>query len=177
LHDELRAICDKVAAASEWPQQTHAHAQLVPKCSQLEDEVDKALELSSDADKAWLLMRDQVNAACGFFVHTTRAKNPRLLSSKLPPSKLSMTMATRLLSQACQEVVQEDLLKEFVPLERRWIEGLHVTLNPGNAAYKHARNTLHYLLLPDGTCRNLNMTETAVDSWPSPNGESIQSKE
>jgi hypothetical protein len=46
-----------------------------------------------------------------------KAQNPRLLRSKLPPSKLSMTMATRLLSQACQGAVQEDLLKEFVPLE------------------------------------------------------------
>jgi hypothetical protein len=164
LYDELRAICDKVAAASEWQQQTDAHARFVAKCSQLEDEVDEALELLSDADTAWLLLRDQVNAACGFFVHTTTAKNPRLLRPKLSPSKLSMTVAKKLLSQACQGVVQEDLLKEFVPLERRWIEGLHLTLNTGNAAYEHARNTLHYLLLPDGTCRNLNGTETAADS-------------
>jgi hypothetical protein len=33
------------------------------------------------------------------------------------------------------------------------------------------------LTAPAGTCRNLNGTETAADSWPSPNGGSIQSKE
>jgi hypothetical protein len=57
--------------------------------------------------------------------------------------------------QACQGVVQEDLLKEFGLLEPLWTEGLQLTLNTGNAAYEHTRNTLHYLLLPDGTCRNL----------------------
>jgi hypothetical protein len=45
-----------------------------------------------------------------------------------------MTLAKKLLSQACQGVVQEDLPKEFNPLERRWIEGLHLTLNTGSAA-------------------------------------------
>jgi hypothetical protein len=99
-------------------------------------------QLLRDADTAWLLLRDQVNAACEFFVHTTTAKNPALLRPKLSPSKVTMTVAKRLLSQACQGAVQEDLLKGFVPLERRWIEGLHLTLNTGNAAYEHARNTL-----------------------------------
>jgi hypothetical protein len=88
LHDELRAICAKVAAASEWQQQTDAHAWLVAKCSQLEDELDKALEVSSDADKAWLLLRDQVNAAYGFFVHTATAKKPTLLRHRLPPQQI-----------------------------------------------------------------------------------------
>jgi hypothetical protein len=82
LHDELRAICDKVAAASEWQQQTDAHAWLVVKCSQIEDEPDKSLEVSSDADKAWLLLRDQVNAAYGFFVHTAGARTGRLQSPR-----------------------------------------------------------------------------------------------
>jgi hypothetical protein len=45
-------------------------------------------------------------------------------------------------------------MQDLIPLERRWLELLHMTLNVGNTWLKVARQALHFLLLPDGTPRN-----------------------
>lgn len=59
-------------------------------------------------------------------------------------------------------------------MERRWLEGLHLCLNTGNGFYELARDMLHYVLLPDGTPRDLNSPDAAAADWPRPRSGSIQ---
>jgi hypothetical protein len=60
----------------------------------------------------------------------------------------------QLLSETCNGVQRQDMLKEHIPVGRRWVEALHLCLNTGNHAYEVMRNALHYYLLPDGSVRD-----------------------
>jgi hypothetical protein len=51
-----------------------------------------------------------------------------------------MKLLKSMLAEACMGMQMEDLLKDLIPLERRWIEGLHLCLNMGNAWYELARD-------------------------------------
>jgi hypothetical protein len=84
-----------------------------------------------------------------------------------------MTALKKLLSEACVGAHQSDLLREHIPLERWWLEALHLCINTGNAAYEHARTMLHYLLTPECTPR---LPLPDPDTWPAPASGSIQDK-
>lgn len=62
----------------------------------------------------------------------------------------------------------------YIPFSRRSLEGLHLQLNTGNHAFEVMRNTLHFLLLPDGTLRNL--ANVDAETWPPSASGSIQDK-
>jgi hypothetical protein len=47
----------QLLSGSSRPMLVHRLIKLVAQCSQLEDKLDKVLELSSDADTAWLLLK------------------------------------------------------------------------------------------------------------------------
>jgi hypothetical protein len=65
-----------------------------------------------------------------------------------------MKLLKSTLAETCMEMQMEDLLKDLIPRERRWIEGLHLCLNMGNAWDELARDVYHYLLLPSGEPRS-----------------------
>jgi hypothetical protein len=128
------------------------------------------MEISDASETAWLLIVHQVNDVEQLYVHTG-GKWPSLMRPRIKPQQLPMTALKKLLNEACVGVQQEDLLREHIPLERRWLQALHLCLNTGNAAYEHARNVLHYLLLPDGSPR---LPLPDPEHWPAPAAGSIQ---
>jgi hypothetical protein len=60
-------------------------------------------------------------------------------------------------------------MQEVIPKE--YLEGLHLCLSTGNAAYEDARNCSQNLLLPDGTSRR---PLPDPDTWPADATGSIQ---
>jgi hypothetical protein len=46
---------------------------------------------------------------------------------------MSKTLLNTVQAETCMGMQMEDILKDFIPMERRWIEGLHLCLNMGNA--------------------------------------------
>jgi hypothetical protein len=56
-------------------------------------------------------------------------------SSNLPsvPKEKTKTLLNTVQAETCMGMQMEDILKDFIPMERRWIEGLHLCLNMGNA--------------------------------------------
>jgi hypothetical protein len=88
-----------------------------------------------------------------------------------------MTALKRLLTETCQGVQDDDLLKEYIPMSRRWIEGLHLALNSGNSAHEHARNVLSVLVQHDGDARHSAGVAHAAEMWTAPKAGSIQTRE
>jgi hypothetical protein len=86
-----------------------------------------------------------------------------------------MKLLKSMLAEACMGMQVDDLLKDLIPMERRWIEGLHLCLNMGNAWYELARDVYHYLLLPSGQPRSQQERESQAQTWPAANAGSIQS--
>jgi hypothetical protein len=165
----------RFASASEWEQQTERHQQQGSKLSKLNDEWEKAVEISAASDSSWEMLVTHVNQDKQLYVHAPPGKAPRLTVPQIKPKELKVTLLKQLLTQACKGVQREDIVRDYVPHHRRWVVTLHLCLNTGNHAYEVMRNVLHFHLNADGTVRDLSAVDS--DSWPLLNAGSIQSRD
>jgi hypothetical protein len=163
-----------IAEASEWQTETPRYEEMLSDCKKLEDKLECYVFRHADAATSWLQLVQQVNEAHGLVVRQVSGGALKMLLPRPAPASLSMANIKNLCTEVCAGVMQQDLLAEYIPQERRWIEGLHLCLNTVNAAYEHARDTLHFLLNPDGSVRDLAGLDP--DKWPRPNSGSIQSR-
>jgi hypothetical protein len=99
------------------------------KIGATERELDNDVQAAAEAETSFAQMCCEVNLEHGLVVHTQGHKPVKLLRPHLRPSALSLSALKRLLSETCKGVQEEDLLKGFIPMERRWKEGLHLCLN------------------------------------------------
>jgi hypothetical protein len=141
-----------------------------------EQNLDAQLQIADDLEVAFILVRNTINLDNGLVV-STAGKQPRLQRPRLQPSKVSMTALKLLLTETCQCVQDDDLLKEYIPMSRRWIEGLHLALNTSNSAYEHARNVLSVLVQHNGDARDSSSVARAAGMWAAPKAGSIQTRE
>lgn len=170
--DDLQKERDRLSSATPWQQQTNWYDQVEDRIRKKEDMLESAIIAEEDAKSAWGMIKASANEA-GFYVYSSK-RGVKVMKPALRILDMKMTLLKNMLAASCMGAVAEDLLKGFIPMERRWIEGLHLCLNMGNAWYELARDVLHYLLLPSGEPRPQEERDSQAQTWPAACAGSIQ---
>jgi hypothetical protein len=120
---ELEDLRLQEGALTAYHRQTPDYDRLMSKIGATERELYDDVQAAAEAETSIAQMCCEVILEHGL-VHTQGNKPVKLLRSHLRPLALSMSALKRLHRETCKGVQEEDLLKDFIPMGRRWIEGL-----------------------------------------------------